>query len=89
MIRYLLLILFILLIILATKAMRSRARPPDGDAARPRKTAGRDQAAEDALMLTCAHCGMHMPRDEALPGKGGVYCSAAHRAIVESRDVDT
>jgi uncharacterized protein len=34
-------------------------------------------------MLTCAHCGMHLPRDEALPGRGGVFCDAAHRAAFE------
>jgi uncharacterized protein len=30
-------------------------------------------------MLPCAHCGTHVPEDEALPGKQGVYCSEAHR----------
>lgn len=33
-------------------------------------------------MVACAHCGLHLPASEALPGgKGGnaVYCSAEHR----------
>lgn len=85
MMKYLLLILFILLVILATKAMRGKPGPPQGDDSRSRPG---DDDADDKLMLTCAHCGMHIPRDEALPGKGGVFCSAAHRAIVEERDVD-
>ena len=34
-------------------------------------------------ILACAHCGLHMPRDEALPGRGGVFCSDAHRAAFE------
>ena len=34
-------------------------------------------------MLRCAHCGLHLPRDEALPGRGGVFCDAAHRAAFE------
>jgi uncharacterized protein len=34
-------------------------------------------------MLACAHCGVHLPRDEALPGRGGVFCSEAHRAAFE------
>lgn len=89
MIRYLLLILFILLVILATKALRSREKSSHGAESRSRRSGGTDATKDDKLMLTCAHCGMHMPRDEALPGKGGVYCSAAHRAIAESRDVDT
>jgi len=31
-------------------------------------------------MLRCAHCGLHLPATDALPGPDGkVYCSAAHR----------
>lgn len=34
-------------------------------------------------MLSCAQCGMHLPRDEALPGRGGVFCGAEHRDAFE------
>lgn len=34
-------------------------------------------------MATCLHCGIHLPLDEALPGKGGVFCGEAHRAAFE------
>ena len=34
-------------------------------------------------MLACAHCGLHLPRDEALPGRGGVFCGEAHRKAHE------
>lgn len=31
-------------------------------------------------MARCAHCGLHLPAVDALPGKDGkAYCSAAHR----------
>jgi uncharacterized protein len=31
-------------------------------------------------MLACSHCGVHLPRDEALEGSDGqAYCSEAHR----------
>lgn len=31
-------------------------------------------------MIRCAHCGLHLPATDALPGKDGkAYCSAAHR----------
>ena len=40
-------------------------------------------------MLTCAQCGVHLPRDEALPGRGGVFCDAAHRAAYESAHPDS
>jgi uncharacterized protein len=34
-------------------------------------------------MLACAHCGLHIPRGEALPGRGGVFCGEAHRTAYE------
>lgn len=30
-------------------------------------------------MVTCAHCGVHLPRSEALAARSLHYCSAAHR----------
>ena len=41
--------------------------------------------AQPQPMLACAHCGMHLPRDEALPGRGGVFCGEAHRAAYEQQ----
>jgi len=46
----------------------------------------RPQASGDATplpMATCAVCGLHLPRHEALPGRGGVFCGEAHRAEYE------
>lgn len=40
-------------------------------------------SAEPQPMLTCLHCGLHLPGDEALPGRGGVFCGEAHRAAFE------
>jgi uncharacterized protein len=34
-------------------------------------------------MIACAYCGVHLPRDEALPGRGGVFCGDAHRTAFE------
>lgn len=31
-------------------------------------------------IVACAHCGVHVPRDDALPGPDGhAYCCEAHR----------
>lgn len=49
----------------------------------PRPPAPRD-ATGPQPMLACAQCGVHLPRDEALPGRGGVFCGEAHRAVFES-----
>jgi uncharacterized protein len=35
-------------------------------------------------MVVCAQCGIHLPRSEALPGRGGVFCGEAHRSAFES-----
>jgi uncharacterized protein len=71
--KYLLILLIVLAIVWLSRSNR-RVRPPaSGEpAAPPRQT-----------MLACAQCGLHLPRDEALPGRGGVFCSEAHRAEYE------
>lgn len=57
-----------------------RARPREPDAPTPAPPPG------PQTMLRCAECGLHLPAGEALPGMGGVFCSAAHRASFEARD---
>jgi len=81
--KYLLLILLLALVffILGMK----RARPPldkGGQARSPADPAAQD-GAQSLTMVSCAHCGLHLPRDEALPGKGGVFCGPAHRSAFE------
>ncbi|HUP10068.1 MAG TPA: PP0621 family protein [Caldimonas sp.] len=34
-------------------------------------------------MVACAQCGVHLPASDALPGRGGVFCGADHRAAFE------
>jgi len=31
------------------------------------------------VMVPCAHCGTHVPENDAVQGSRGMYCSAAHR----------
>lgn len=47
-----------------------RAAPPDGKGAAP---------GTPHEMVSCAACGLHLPRDEAVAGSGGLYCSRQHR----------
>jgi len=48
-----------------------RGEPPRG---------GRNDARGGAEeMVACAHCGVHLPRSEALAARSLHYCSAAHR----------
>ena len=39
-------------------------------------------------MVTCAHCGLHLPHDEAVTGTRGQYCSPAHRSAAQDRNPD-
>jgi uncharacterized protein len=63
-------VVFVLLWLLrgATSRRRGAAAPPP-------------QAPKE--MIACAHCGVHLPRDEALPGRGGVFCGDSHRTAFE------
>lgn len=75
--KYLLLLLVLAVLFFVLGARRSRPSEPEARQPRP--------PAPPQAMLRCAECGMHLPADEALPGKGGVFCSAAHRSSFEAR----
>lgn len=74
--KYLLLILFVAGLFVVLGMKRARPREPEVRAKPP---------TPPQAMQRCAECGMHLPADEALPGQGGVFCSAAHRASFETR----
>lgn len=74
-------VLFILSVLVLLWLLRGLARrtppsPPPGP-----KSAGGSTDAEP--MLVCAYCGVHIPKNEALPGRGGVFCGEAHRKAFE------
>ena len=60
-------------------SVRGALKPPPAPPARP----------SPQPMLACAQCGLHLPRDDALPGRGGVFCSAAHRSAFEAAHPET
>ena len=70
----------VLLLWLLRKSSTRRAPPPP--------PTPRDAAATPQPMLACAQRGVHLPRDEALPGRGGVFCGEAHRAAYEQAHPD-
>ncbi len=76
--KYLLLVLVVGVVLAVMSARRRSAvdrRTPRG-AARPR----RGGAPQAEPMLACAHCGVHLPREEAVQDAGGrAYCGPAHR----------
>ncbi len=73
--KFALLILAIVVLLWLLRGARRRVSAPPPKPAEP--------AAPPQPMLTCAQCGLHLPRDEALPGRGGVFCGDAHRKAFE------
>lgn len=40
-------------------------------------------AAQPTDMVACSQCGLHLPQGDAIAGRRGSYCSAAHRQAAE------
>ena len=76
--KYVLLIVAVLVLLWLLRGSRRR------EAAPPPKPAAPPPAAAQPV-VACQWCGVHLPRDEALPGRGGVFCGEAHRAEYERR----
>lgn len=75
--KYLIWLLVILLVIWAVKRNRRV------DNAGSKKSTPLESPSN---MVTCAHCGIHLPQDEAIMGEKGLYCSAEHRSNAQDRN---
>jgi uncharacterized protein len=75
--KFIILILAVLALVWLLRGARGRVTPPP----RPGPTAEQDVQP----MVACQFCGVHLPRNEALPGRGGVFCGEAHRAAYEKQ----
>jgi uncharacterized protein len=77
MLKFLLLIALVLIVIWVMRGGRRIDVPKAPRTPQPPAPPARED------MLSCAHCGLHLPRGEALPGRGGVFCGEAHRRAYE------
>jgi uncharacterized protein len=75
--KYLLILLLVLVVIWAVKRGR-RPKPP--------QTPQNPDPSAPSEMVTCAHCGLHLPQEEAVSGQKGLYCSTDHRAAAQDRN---
>lgn len=73
--------LFILLLVLVVIWSLKRGKTPKQS--RPDPTSQAPKASE---MVTCVHCGIHLPQEEAVMGQKGLYCSTDHRAASQDRN---
>lgn len=74
--KFILLLAVVLGTIWLMRSLRKPKLPPRPDAAPPPPAIPED-------MVSCAQCGVHLPRSESFPGRGGVFCSEAHRSLFE------
>ena len=73
--------LLLLVVILAGVWLwRNRAAP----LAPPTKPSSPPDANTPQEMVMCTHCGMHIPGNEVVTGKQGVYCSQDHLHLSET-----
>jgi uncharacterized protein len=76
--KYLVVILVVVLLLWLARNDRRVPPPSTGEGA------GRRNVPPARAMVACAYCGLHLPRDEALPGRGGLFCGEAHRTAYET-----
>lgn len=80
-------LLVLIVIIIAVGIWRSQRRAEARErrhAAAPRNPTNAPLAAPQD-MVECAHCGLHLPRSEAIEAAGRSYCSAEHRTLAQRR----
>lgn len=78
--KYVVLLLVIAGVLFWALRTRQRLSPP-----RSRRSPA-PPAPQAAVMVRCEQCGLHLPRDEALPGaEAGFYCCEDHRRLGPAR----
>ncbi|HQQ69348.1 MAG TPA: PP0621 family protein [Alicycliphilus sp.] len=69
-----LIVLAVIAVVYALWRSQRAAPPSQRPATRPRPAAPQE-------MVRCAHCGVHLPRGEALEHGGHSYCCRAHQDL--------
>jgi uncharacterized protein len=80
------LVLLVVLVIVVVAWLRGlrRVQPPrEPEGGVPPAQAPGAPRVESEAMVSCAQCGVHLPRSEAVTGRLGVYCGEAHRLVHE------
>jgi uncharacterized protein len=67
-------LLLVILVVVAIWAIRRALRAVNRE-----ETAARPAAPGD--LVSCARCGLHLPRGEAREAQGGLYCSDEHARL--------
>lgn len=74
------LFVLILIVVLAVWLIRRALRPP-----RPKDPPGKDASSPPkggtAELVSCARCGLNLPREEARESGGALFCSEEHARL--------
>lgn len=73
--KYLVLLAVLAVVLGVWRSRQSRSEAPTPPAAAPRPPLSPQD------MVACAHCGLHLPRSEALAEVGQMYCCREHQRL--------
>jgi uncharacterized protein len=79
-VKFLLVLLVVLAVLWLLGAPGRRLRGGREGDAPPRQP---PPASSQDSIVACPQCGLHLPRSEAIPGRGGFFCSETHRGVHE------
>lgn len=82
--KFLLVVLVVMFGVWVWRNNRREERQAREEADVARKPAPRQPPEALAIeMVRCLHCGVHCPRNDAVTGRLGLYCSPQHRTLAE------
>lgn len=61
----------------------ARGGKPDPSLPKDKETRHPSKIPQAQDMVSCAHCGLHLPKAEAISGKTALYCSPEHQRQAE------
>lgn len=77
------LLIFILVLIVVWWVRRAVQRLAEDSRERREQKAQKERAAKQLAerMVSCEHCGLHVPESEGVRAEGRFFCSDAHRRL--------
>lgn len=82
MMKYLLVLAVLVVAYLIWKRNR-RLEAEQRDSQNAAKGSSQHAPATPDAMVTCRHCGLHLPQADAIQGSLGYYCGQEHRRLAE------
>lgn len=74
-------VLVILAVLMIARIAGARAAQRKKPQAASRPSGSKNAPVPSEPMVRCAHCGIHLPRSEALLQQGQTWCSAEHARL--------